>query len=77
MHPYEPFSSAKGFEGKVLLVRGTEDKLVSEEDCRKYMEVYGENCIFVAIEGGNHNFASIPARRALENALIEFLGGQK
>ena len=78
MHPYEPFTSAKGYEGPVLLVRGTNDQLVSLTDCEKYQEVYGDACTFVSIEEGNHNFASIPARRELEKVIIDFiLGGNR
>lgn len=77
MHPYEPFSTAAGYNGPVLLIRGTEDKLVSEADCEKYMAVYGEACTFVPVEGGNHNFASIPTRRACERAIIDFILGEE
>ena len=77
MHPYEPFSFAKGYDGPVLLARGTEDKLVSEDDCKKYMQVYGEKCTYVSVEGGNHNFDSIPTRTELEKAIITFILGGK
>lgn len=73
LHQYEPFSTAKGYEGPVLLVRGTEDKLVDQATCEKYMEVYGEACNFVEIEGGNHSFASIPAREELFKEIISFV----
>ena len=69
------FSTAAGYRGPVLLLRGTEDALVSEADCKKYMDVYGESCTFVPIEGGNHNFSSIPARRACEKAILDFVLG--
>ena len=42
LHQYEPFSSAKGYHGPVLLIRGTKDELVDEGTCEKYREVYGE-----------------------------------
>ena len=75
VRPYEPFSTAAGYRGPVLLLRGTEDALVSKADCKKYMDVYGESCTFVPIEGGNHNFSSIPARRACEKAILDFVLG--
>lgn len=73
MHPYEPFATAAGYQGPVLLLRGTEDKLVSIEDCEKYMAVYGDACTFVQVEGGNHNFSSIPTREACMKAILDFL----
>lgn len=78
MHPYEPYASARGYDGKVLLVRGTKDQLVSLADCEKYQEVYGDACTFVSIEEGNHNFANISVRRELEKVIIDFiLGGNR
>ena len=73
LHQYEPFATAKGYEGPVLLARGTEDKLVDNATCEKYIEVYGDKCTFVEIEGGNHNFSSIPARAQLMNAISNFI----
>ena len=73
LHQYEPFTTAKGYEGPVLLVRGTEDKLVDNATCRKYVEVYGDACAFVEIEGANHNFSSIPARTELIKLIADFL----
>lgn len=74
LYNYEPFSSAKGYDKKVLLVRGTEDKLVNEEACEMYLKCYNkENTTYVQVEGGDHNFASIPARVACEKAIIDFV----
>lgn len=73
LHSYEPFTTAKGYEGPVLLVRGTEDQLVDHAACEKYMEVYGDACTFVEIEGGNHNFSSIPIREKLFKSIVEFI----
>lgn len=73
LHQYEPYTTAKGYDGPVLLIRGTEDQLVDQATCEKYMEVYGDNCTFVEVKGGNHNFASIPAREQLFEAIIDFL----
>lgn len=73
LHSYEPFTTAKGYEGPVLLVRGTEDKLVDHATCEKYMEVYDDACTFVEIEGGNHNFSSISTREKLFKSIVEFI----
>lgn len=72
LHQYEPFSTAKGYEGPVLLIRGTEDKLVDAATCEKYVEVYGDTCTYVELEGGNHNFSSIPVREQLFRHISEF-----
>ncbi|MEG1806465.1 MAG: alpha/beta fold hydrolase, partial [Clostridia bacterium] len=45
-----PFEDAKGFKKKVLLIRGTEDKLVDDETCQKYIEIY-DNVTFKQIVG--------------------------
>ncbi|MEG2672227.1 MAG: alpha/beta fold hydrolase [Ruthenibacterium sp.] len=68
---YNPFEDAKGFDGKTVIIRGTEDKLVDTETCRKYQALYSD-CQFVEIDGGNHNFASIPARDGCEKAVLQF-----
>lgn len=72
LHQYEPFSSAKGYDGKVILIRGTKDELVDEGTCNQYLEIYGENARFVSVEGGDHNFANLPAKTACNNAVVEF-----
>ena len=73
LHQYEPFSTAEGYDGPVLLVRGTEDKRVDSATCQIYVDVYGDNCSFVELEGGNHNFSSIPVRVELFKAILEFV----
>lgn len=73
LHQYEPFSSAAGYTGPVLLIRGTRDELVDDATCKKYCDVYGDTCTYLTVENGNHNFASIPAREACEAAIINFL----
>ena len=57
---YSPFEDAKGYDGKVLILRGTEDNLVDDKTCETYLEGYNGNGTFVKIPKGNHNFASIP-----------------
>lgn len=74
LYNYEPFSSAKGYEKKTLLVRGTEDKLVNEESCKMYLKCYNpDNTTYVQVEGGDHNFASISSRAACEKAILDFV----
>lgn len=74
LYKYEPFSSAKGFNNKVLLLRGTEDKLVNKECCQEYLKCYDEGkATYIEVEGGDHNFASIKAREACEKAILDFV----
>ena len=68
---YSPFEDAKGYDGKVLILRGTEDNLVDDKTCETYLEGY--NGTFVKIPKGNHNFASIPAREACESEILNFV----
>ena len=70
---YSPFEDAKGYEGSVLILRGTKDELVDDKTCETYMECYTGAKKFVKIEGGNHNFASIPAREACEAEIVNYV----
>lgn len=73
LHQYEPFSTAEGYLGPTLLIRGTMDELVDESICEKYRRLYGEACTYITIEGGNHNFSSLHARNACNDGIITFL----
>ncbi len=73
LHQYEPFSTAKGYDGPVLLIRGAKDELVDEAICEKYRKIYGNACTYTTVEGGNHNFSSLPARESCEQAILTFL----
>ena len=44
---YSPFEDAKGYDGKVLILRGTEDNLVDDKTCETYLEGYNGNGTFV------------------------------
>lgn len=70
---YHPFEDAKGYTGPVLILRGTKDELVDDRTCESYLELYHGDKKFIKIEGGNHNFASIPAREACEKSILDFL----
>ncbi|MCB5531927.1 alpha/beta hydrolase, partial [Thomasclavelia ramosa] len=70
---YSPFEDAKGYDGKVLILRGTEDNLVDDKTCETYLDGYTGNRTFVKIPKGNHNFASIPAREACESEILNFV----
>lgn len=69
---YQPFEDAKGYTGRVLMLLGTEDKLVTDEICEKYLENYSPDSRFVHIEGADHNFSNIPARTKLHEEICGF-----
>ena len=60
---YSPFEDAKGYDGKVLILRGTEDNLVDDKTCETYLEGYN----------GNGTFVKIPAREACESEILNFV----
>lgn len=70
---YSPFEDAKGYKNNVLLLWGTNDKLVDEATCNKYVEVYEGRCEFVKIEGGDHNFAKLEWHDLLFKHMIDFI----
>lgn len=73
LYQYEPFSSASGYIGPVLLIRGTADELVDDATCKKYEALYPGHCTYRTIDGANHNFASLTARAELDRLLLDFL----
>ena len=73
LYQYEPFSSAAGYTGAVLLIRGTADDLVDDATCHRYEALYNGKCSYKTIEGAHHNFASGSARAELDRLILEFL----
>ncbi len=70
-HPI-PFEEAKGYEGPVLITRASDDNLVDERTVNTYAECY-KDVETLTVEGGGHNFASIPAREKITDAMITFI----
>lgn len=70
-HP-SPYEEAKGYNGPVLIVRASDDKMVEDSVCQSYAQVYN-NVKLLTTEGGGHNFASIPARKAVTDAITAFV----
>lgn len=66
---YSPYEDAKGYDGKVLILRGNEDPLVNKESCLKYKKIY-KDCKYIEIEGANHNFAHFEQRDKYNNFVI-------
>lgn len=73
-HP-NPFEEAKGYDGPVLIIRASDDKLVDEKTVNSYAEIY-QDAEVMTTEGGGHNFASIPSREAVTNKMIAFINSQ-
>ena len=73
LYNYEPFSNAMGYDKDVVIIRGTEDKLVDNRACQAYLNCYNsDKSIYVEIEGGDHNFANIKSKKECEDAIINF-----
>ena len=58
----DPFEEIKGYEGDVLIVHGTADKIVNMRYVQQAMETYradpyARKVIYYAIEGGRHMFS--------------------
>lgn len=51
----DPYEEMKGYTGPVLLIHGTEDKIVDVRYARKLKEVYAD-CRYEEIEGAGHVF---------------------
>ena len=73
-----PFDEIKGYEGDVLIVHGTADKIVNiryaEQAVETYKsEPYGHSITYHTIEGGKHMFSKKHDKIALEH-LGEFAG---
>ena len=68
----DPYAQAAGYGGPVLLLRGTEDKLVDDAACEKYMAVYGKAAQFVRVPGGDHDFSGMGPRAAYIEAVCSF-----
>lgn len=70
-HP-DPFTECEGYDGPVLLVRAEDDRLVNEGTCLNYQSKY-KDAEFVTVQDGGHNFATMPSRAAVEEAVGAFL----
>ncbi len=70
-HPM-PFEEAKGYDGPTFIARASDDKLVDDRSVEAYAACYREP-VLLTTEGGGHNFASIPAREVLTEAMISFI----
>ena len=51
----DPYEEMKGYDGPVLLIHGTADKIVNIRYARKLREIYSD-CRYEEIDGGGHMF---------------------
>lgn len=70
-HP-DPFTEAKGYDGPVLIIRASDDKLVDEKTGAQYAGCYTQP-EQLTTENGGHNFTTIPARKAVADGMIAFI----
>ena len=67
----DPFEEIRGYEGPVLLVHGTEDKIVNISYARRAKECYPD-CEYHEIDGGGHGFSGAYDREATQ-ILLRFM----
>jgi len=68
------FELSRGYEGKVLIVHGTNDEAIEYRiSDRILQEVYGDNAFRVTIEGADHTFKNLEwERKAIEESVKFF-----
>ena len=83
----DPFEEIKGYGGPVLLIHGTEDKVVAQSYIERTFDVYlaehggvpDQNCQMVLIHKGNHGLRGLMGRMWLDYAFFaveKFLEGK-
>ena len=68
------YEEIRGYDGPVLLVHGTADKIVNISYARKAHEVY-KQCEYLEIEGAGHMFSKEHDRIAMD-ALKKYMIGK-
>lgn len=59
----DPYQEMKGYDGPVLLIHGTADKIVNISYSRALKDIY-PNCRYEEIEGGEHGFKKAADEKA-------------
>lgn len=67
---------ARGYDGPVLHIHGSEDEQIPVDVVGRYQYLYGENYESIIIHGANHQFSSIAWREELYRESIDFLRRQ-
>ena len=68
---------ARGYDGPVLHIHGSEDEQIPVDVTGRYRYLYGAQYRSVIIEGANHQFSSIPWREAVYAESLHFLQEQR
>lgn len=72
----DTYNMARGYNGPVLLVHGTEDELVQVDIAWQYQDIYGEQMEMVLIQGSNHQYSSLPWKQKVYDSSIDFIRRQ-
>ena len=72
----DSFELIAGYDGPVLLLHGTDDRLVALSYSQRAAEVYGDRCTFVQLPGAGHIFHGGDAEQA-KSYLRDFVRGSK
>ena len=67
---------ARGYNGPVLLIHGTEDALVPVDCVYKYQTVYGDQMKLLLVEGSNHQFSSLKWKQEVYDESVAFIKEQ-
>ena len=68
---------ARGYDGPVLHIHGSEDEQIPVDVSGRYRYLYGAQYRSVIIEGANHQFSSIPWRETVYAESLRFLQEQR
>ena len=53
----DPFREIQSYKGPVLIVHGTDDRIVSIDYAQKAQTAYGNSCTLKIIPGAGHGFS--------------------
>lgn len=53
----KPLEAAKAFNGRVLIIHGSDDQIVPVTDAYLYSEAFGEKALLHIVDGADHTFA--------------------
>jgi alpha/beta superfamily hydrolase len=67
---------ARGYNGPTLLIHGAQDELVPVDVVYEYQDIYGERMELVLIEGADHQYKSLPWKKAVYDHSVDFLKRQ-
>ncbi len=67
---------ARGYEGPVLLIHGTEDENVPVSVVYVYQDIYGDKMELQLIEGSNHQYSSLYWKQKVYDLTIGFIRKQ-